>query len=280
MSPGSRADFDDLEVGAEKDKSDLFSDQSSKQNRPILAVYIFLILASACLVGAYLLSSDILLILGLGLAFWAGVFWYVSPEDSIPSSVASLLSASSAEVLSELLKDQDLKGNPIYLFPTSLDDWADPKICVSKTDESVPKDKQLEAEGIVQEPQGLILSSLGKDLAIEILDKINIPRAQLDFGIVKEKLPKIFTESFGLFEEISIQKEDNSIGVHLKGKQGCNVCVVYRNKANLHSMVGCPICSSIATIFSLALQQNIRMVRSDLTQNNTVIENAYEIVSN
>lgn len=262
-----------------------------------LSLTMFGLGAASFLVSVYY-SSTILALIGLGLAFWGGLLLYVRSQEYAPKALIEATVMPSLASLDQIVRTLEFKGEAVYLPPKYFDDPENAKIYISKHQNAeLPSPEQVqkhENQLIIKNPQGILLTPPGEELAKLAEKALDTSFTRVDLEYLQHNLPKTFVEDLEIAENLQIDiiasrsrtKVSESVSVLSLRSEAVNVRItapVYKeiaseNQRQTQSKIGDPICSSIACALAKATGKPIIIQKIQPTEDGKTIEATYRIL--
>lgn len=245
----------------------------------------FLLSGASVLLISYLISSTVLAFIGLGLAFWGGLFLFARPLKYVTSAVLNSTAISSYVTIDRVTEDLGYKGKPIYVppypkgayLPEYLKGLKEMVVYVPAVDVVViPTIEELaKKQFLLKNPKGICIPPPGYGLVSLIEKELKNELTQIDTDRLFSSLPTIITNGLELAREFEINKEDGLI--HIKALNSvyqdlysAELCI-----KSIHS-VGCPLVSAIACALAKTTAKLVTIVRDSVSSDLKSIEVWYK----
>jgi hypothetical protein len=217
---------------------------------------LFLLFGFLSIIFSVFIESQILALVGLGLAFWGALFLFVRPVRYVEGTMLDIAASSEYSTINRIIADLTFKGKGYYIpsypkevfLPEHLKGLKDMVIFISAEKEfSTPSIEEMaegkflltKAKGVLVTPPGLgILDHMEKQL------RQDFGKMQLDE--VCEVLPRYLTQDFNLAKGMEITLSENEVNLKITSSLYQDL---YYREASLGgsiTLIGCPIVSAVA----------------------------------
>lgn len=174
--------------------------------------FALFIVGLATLIAAFIYTSNIGALIGLGLTFWGIILLYIQTDENIPASVLEASIPPYAYTLDQIIQALDLKGNPVLLPPKYFENPQDTRIFIPKQKTSqLPTPEQTQKNNnrlLMKEPNGILIIPPGTELAklFERTLETNFTTADLQF--LQQRMPQLLIENLELITDFEIQTQN------------------------------------------------------------------------
>jgi len=256
------------------------SSESRKRSSSEMVAYTFLLSGTLALIASILYTSSVLAFIGLGLAFWGALLLFIRPKKYVNTSLLDSTFLSSFRTIDRIVTDLNYKGKGIYLPPRYLKSRKGGTVFISsKRDLIIPPAEEVAEEKVfLENPNGICLTPPGLDLANLYEEKLKKDFAEVDIDYLQNNLPKLFIEDLEIAEDLEISVESNGIQVIITESAYSGLCKEARRLSDLHSSIGCPLCSSIAIALTRATRKPIIIEKTETPKDRKTIEVHYQII--
>jgi len=227
-----------------------------------------------------LFNSLILTYIGLGLTLWGALLLLVRQTRYVKNKLLDSTVMSSLTTISQLVEALDYKGKGIYLPPQYLKAFKGGTVFVPyKKEVIIPPIEEVAQEKVfLGNPKGLCLTPPGLSLANVYEDELGTDFASVDLYYLQRNLPKLFVKGLEIAEDLEININNNTIHVKILNSTYRDLCKEAGKFSNLCSLIGCPICSSIACVLTRATGKPIIIEKASLSTDGKTIEAHYRII--
>jgi hypothetical protein len=239
-------------------------------------------LGVAAFVASIAYGSVILAFIGLGLTFWGTILFYIQNQDYVPKTLLDASVLPSIETMNQMIQELDFKGNAMYLPPKYFEDPETIRIYIPKQkDAALPTPEQIEKyehQLIVKNPQGLLLTPPGAELAKLFEKTLETNFNKVDLEYLQKNMPKLFIEDLEIAENLELQAKKDTVYVKITN----SICKEIHNEASRLTLVlgkiGCPVCSAIACALTKATGKPVIIENTQLSEDGKTIETTYQIL--
>jgi hypothetical protein len=200
-------------------------------------------------------GSQILALIGLGLAFWGALFFFITPARYVDRSLLESTAVSSYTTIDRIISEQKITGKGYYIppypkdvfLPEHLSGLKDSIVFVSKEDTvempAIDEIAESKFEGI--KTKGIFISAPGAALLDQLEKKSKVDLSKVNKEELFESLPNLIINHLSLANEIILNQKDEEIRLTLRDSAYQNL---YSRELGIKSIsiLGCPIASAVA----------------------------------
>jgi hypothetical protein len=268
---------------------------------------LFLISGITLFVLSFLLNSQIICVIGLGLIFWGALFLLITPLKYVEGSFLITSTLPAYMTIDRMLKDLNPK-NEAYNIPACPRNVCLPEhlkglretVTFIPAEHSTEMEKVNEAEDatadkflfenpkellvsiardkfLIENPKGLLITSPGIGLLDKIEQKRNTDLTKIPPRELDEILPSLLNELY-LAKEIVMTTNENNVTLHIQDSLYKNL---YSQKYNLKSikLIGCPIVSAVACAIAESTGKPTLIQKIKTTSDDKTITATFKIIS-
>ncbi|MGB9841313.1 MAG: hypothetical protein ACPLKZ_01160 [Candidatus Bathyarchaeales archaeon] len=191
-----------------------------RKNRQLQIVsYSLATLGAIALAASIYYASSILAFIGLGLLFWGILFAYMRTEEYTKKALLDAVASSQTTTIRNLIEGMGYKGSAIYLPPKYFTNPQIIKAYIPKHSATlIPTPEQVqkqEAETILADPDSMLLTPIGADLAKLFEKTLYVNFAMVDLRYLQQNLPRLLIEELEVLQNFEMETEDNKITIKL-----------------------------------------------------------------
>jgi hypothetical protein len=230
-------------------------------------------------------GSSVLAFIGLGLTFWAALFYLVRPITYVQGGLLNTNAAPLYQTIDRITKDLDIRGKAIYLppypqkayLPDHLKGLKETTIFLPKSADqaSTPIEEMATGKFTTKNPKGIILNPPGSSYLDEFEKLLRTDITKITLEDLCNALPQVILENYQLAKEIEMKTENNHI--HLKTTDS-----IYKDlyKENLKTvkLLGDPLTSAIACTIAKATGKQVQIEAIITTGDERTIEATYQLI--
>ena len=282
MHETSAERLEDLRKENEFLKRELLKSRKTPTNRIGVG---FLLSGAIILLVSYIISSQVLAFIGLGLAFWGGLFLFARPMKFVSSAVLNSTAISSYVTIDRVTDDLNYKGKPVYVpplpkgayFPEYLKGLEEMVVYVPLADVvAIPAIGELaKKQFILKNPKGICIPPPGYGLVSLIERGLRNELTQVDTDRLFSNLPTIIATELELAREFEINKEDNLIHVKILDSVYKDLYSPELDLESIHS-IGCPLTSAIACLLAKTTAKLVTIVKDSVSPDLRTVEVWYK----
>ena len=245
----------------------------------------FLISGAVVLLASVLTSSTVLAFIGLGLAFWGGLFLFARPVKFVKSTILDSTAASAYTTIDRITEDLNYKGKPIYVppypkegrLPEHLKGLKDMILFIPAEDTvSMPTIEEIvRKQFLLTNPKGICIAPPGYGIIGLFEAELGTEFSQIDMNQLYSTLPKIIIDDLELAKEFEITPENDLIRIKTTGSVYSDL---YSNEQNFKSIhtIGCPLTSAIACALAKTTGKLITIAKDAISSDLQTIEVWYK----
>jgi hypothetical protein len=204
-------------------------------------------------------ESQALAFIGLGLAFWGGLFLFIKPATYVEGSMLESTAIPVYATIDRAMREfKQQKARAYYIppypeeayLPEHLKGLKDMIVFIPAEANNILPSIEETATGklLMENPRGICITPPGLDLLARIEREIRTNINKLGLDQLCETLPTVILENMQLTKEIEIKHEEKQVNLRLTGSIYENL---YTNKKiSSIQIIGCPLVSAIACAIS------------------------------
>ncbi len=167
----------------------------------------------------------------------------------------------------------------MYLPPRHLKEFKESVVFIpAKKGTVTPPTEQIASGKTLLNPEGICLTPPGQGLLTLYEKKLGTDISKTSVNYLKNNLPKILIEDLEILEDLEIDKQDNRVYVKMVGSVYENLCTQVRNRTQICSRIGCPLCSSIASALAKATGKPVVIEKDEVSSDGKTVETWYRII--
>lgn len=257
----------------------------SKQTLSDKIGFVFLFSGALVLIASYLATSSVLAFIGLGLAFWGGLFLFARPVKFVKSIILDSTAISSYAIIDRITEDLKYNGRPIYVPPypkgAYLPDYlrglkemivyipAQDVVAIPAIEEMAKK------QFLVESPKGICIPAPGYGVVSLIEKELKRELAQVDTDRLFGSLPTIITRGLELARDFEISKENDLVHVKVLDSVYQDLYSAELGFKSIHS-IGCPLTSAVACALAMTTTKLVTIVKDAVSPDLRSIEVWYK----
>ncbi|TRO47898.1 hypothetical protein E2P60_02155 [Candidatus Bathyarchaeota archaeon] len=248
---------------------------------------IFLVAGIIALLFSIYSGSQIMALVGLGLTFWAAVFFLVSPIRYVDSTILASTTATMYQAIDRTLSDYKYRGKGYYLPPYSQEEYLPENLkglrettafISFSQDATMPAiDDIAQSKFLLVSKKGVLVTPPGLGLLIET-EKNMPPTTKMGINDLFESISTIISERFGLAREIKLNAETERVNLKIHGSLYMDL---YNPRVKLESieLLGCPITSAIACAIAKHVGRPVKIQQIKVFLEDQTTEVEYQIIT-
>jgi hypothetical protein len=226
------------------------------------------------------LGSTILVFIGLGLAFWGMLVFFVRPQKYISSDLMTATAWSSLKTVDDMMLGLGYRERGVYMP-------AGPEKAVvfipSEPFSRLPSPSVI-AQGLaadgklyLHDPDGLLVVPPGLALANLIEKKLGFNIKDSGLDRVLQSLPKVLV-NLEIVSNADVDVEGDSVRFKLSDSIYADFCKQVRDNSRPCGL-GCPMCSALACILAVATGKPVLFEEDKLAPDGKTTLSNYQLVN-
>jgi hypothetical protein len=247
------------------------------RQKPTTLVGFFLIgVGMVALVAAVLFASTISAFIGLGLAFWGMLAFFVQPKGYVQSDLMNATAISSLRTVDKMMQVMGYGEKGVYI-PAGDSDKA-VVFVPSEPFSVIPASSEVEDKTFLSEPKGLLIPPPGLALATLIENKLGFKLKNCGVEALVQALPKVLVEDLEIVSNVEIEVIKDTVRFRLYDSIYSDFCSEVRETSRRCGL-GCPMCSALAIILTLATRKPVVYEEDKMSEDKKVTESVYQLIS-
>jgi len=248
-----------------------------RRSRPAsqLAGYLLLGIGLVVLTASVLFASTILTFIGLGLAFWGVMAFFVQPQKYVRSDLMNATAQSSLKTIDSMMVGMGYREKGVYI-PTENESVL--VFIPSEPFSMLPESSAIEGKSFLKDPQGMLVIPPGLALASLIEKKLGFRLKNCGVETVISTLPKVLVEDLEIVRDVEIEVKDDRIGFKLVDSIYADFCREMRDTSRRCGL-GCPMCSALACILAVASGKPVLFDEDELSEDKRTTYSSYELLN-
>jgi len=245
----------------------------------------FIIPGILALIFSILNNSSILAFIGLSLAFWGALFFFLRPVKYVSSSLLGSTVIATYTTIDRIVKDLKFKGKSYYIppypkevyLPQHLKGLKETVVFISADTGGMPSIEELaKSKFLLENPNGICVAPPGLGVLAQFEKELRIDIAKLQISELCEIFPPLITENLQLAKEIEMKQENGQVYLKMIDSTYKNLYAAEDLKS-IH-FLGCPLASAIACALAKATGKMVTIQKDNITPDGQTIEVWYSMV--
>jgi hypothetical protein len=251
-------------------------------NRQLLG-YFLLGIGLLALLASVLLASTILTFIGLGLVFWGMLMFFVQTHNYVRSDLLSATALSALKTINKMIAGLNYQARSVYI-PTDGSDKAlafipSPKITVGDAKTIKIPQGTFDQKTFLSDPEGLLVTPPGLALSNLVESKLGFNLKDCGVETLIRTLPKVLVEDLEVVRDVEIELTGDDVTFRLVDSVYANLCQEARDNSGGFAGLGCPMCSALACILTIATSKAVLLEEGRSIGDKKTIESSYQILS-
>jgi hypothetical protein len=250
--------------------------QQKRAHSASLIGYMLLGLGLLALAVSILFASTILAFIGLGLAFWGMLMFFIQPQNYVRSDLLNATAMSSLKTIDRIMLGMGYGEKGVYI-PTNGPD----KIMVfvpSEPFSMIPQPAEIEGKTSLTDPAGLLVVPPGLALSNLIEKKLGFALKNCGIDTLVRALPKVLTEDLEIVRDFEAEVKDDRVEVKLVDSIYADFCREVRDSSRRCGL-GCPMCSALACMIALASGKPVLFEEDRQSADKKTTESSYQLLT-
>jgi hypothetical protein len=244
--------------------------------RPVTQLVGFLLLGIGlvALAASVMFASTILSFVGLGLAFWGMLAFFIQPQRYVTSDLMDATALSSLKTIDKMLIGIGYREKGVYI-PTEKEAVV---FVPSEPFSRLPAGiAALHETTFVKDPLGMVVVPPGLALANLIEKKLGFNLKNCGVETVVRALPKVLVEDLEIVRDVEIEVRGDKIDFKLIDSIYSDFCREIRDTSRRCGL-GCPMCSALACVLAEATGKPVLFEEDELNTEKGTTISSYEIL--
>lgn len=245
----------------------------------------FLTSGGVVLLASYVTSSTILAFIGLGLAFWGGLFLFARPVKFVRSTVLDSTAISAYTTIDRIIDDLNYKGKPIYVppypkeayLPEYLKGLKEMTLFIPSEDiAAMPTIEEMaRKQFLLKNPKGICITPPGYGLSTLFEKELRTAFTQMTPEQLYDTLPTLIATDLELAKEFEIDAQNDLVHIKMVDSVYVELYLDVGNLKSIHSM-GCPLTSAIACALTKTTGKLVTIAKDLVSADSKTIEIWYQ----
>lgn len=262
-----------LQTTVEKLKAEL---QTAKKIPSGKIGILFAVPGVLSLVYAVLQNSQVLAFIGLGLTFWAALFFFVRPVRYVKSSLLDSTVRTAYTTLDRIITDLNYHGKSYYIPPYPADVYLPEHLkglkqmivfISANRGAQMPTVQEIaESKFLLKNPEGICVAPPGLGLLTQFEKTLRTDLTKLTLTELCETLPPLILENFQLATHIEMTPTKKQVHIQITDS---TYKTLYHPQEHLHSLhaLGDPLTSALTCAIAKTTGKTVTLHRHKVSPN-------------
>jgi hypothetical protein len=248
---------------------------------------VFMVPGALSLIFSLFYDSQVLAFIGLGLAFWGALFFFVRPVRYVESSLLDSTAISSYSTIDRILKDLTYKGRSYYIppcpkevyLPEYLKGLKEMIVFISADSGSgMPSIEEMaKSRFLLENPKGICVAPPGLGLLTQFEKELRRDISKLSLNDLCESFPRLILDNFQMAKEIDMKHEENQVHLKIFDSIYKNLYSKEQDLKSIH-FLGCPLVSAIACAIAKTTGKIVTIQEDTMSSDGRAIEVSYRLL--
>ena len=259
--------------------------QKSKQTPSSKIGIGFLISGAIVLLASVAASSSTLAFIGLGLAFWGGLFLFTRPMKFVRSTILDSTAISAYTTIDRITEDLNFKGKPIYIppypkeayLPEYLKGLKEMTVFISANETTAMPtiEEMAKKQFLLKNPNGICIAPPGYGLINLFEKELKTEFTKINLEQLYDTLPTVIVNNLELAKEVEINPEEDLIHMRIVNSVYMELYSSEQGFKSVHSM-GCPLTSAVACALAKTTGKLVAIVKDAVSTDLKTVEVWYQ----
>jgi hypothetical protein len=212
-------------------------------------------------------GSSFLAILGVSVAFWSVLLFYLTPTKTKHVSLAlfNASASTSGSNIERSLIEFNSAEKGVYLPPQNLQSFESSLLFVPKTPQTaLPAPSETSDKLFTEKKTGLLLTPPGLALSIVFEHELGVSFTKMDLSEMQQMITKLI-HNIEFADDAQVRIQDRNITLEVTGSIFNTLCQETSNsQPRTHAQVGCVLASAFACAFAKASGKPITIQKDTL----------------
>ncbi|MEM3769706.1 MAG: hypothetical protein QXG76_00790 [Candidatus Bathyarchaeia archaeon] len=245
----------------------------------------FIILSTSALIASVLINLYILAFIGLALAFWGALFFFVKPARYAQSSLLALTATSTYTTIDRIIKDLKFKGKSYYIPPSPQADsheysqgLKDPVVFIAGDSRGIlPLEEAVESKFLLKNPHGIYITPPGLGLLKQFEKELRKDLSKLKLTELCKILPPLIVDNLQLAKNIEMQARDSHVYLKILNSTYMDLYITEEKLKSIY-FLGCPLISAIACAVAKTSGKTVTVEGQKVSNDKQTVEVWYRIM--
>ena len=238
--------------------------------------YVLVGIGGASLLIAVAFTSTILTFIGLGVLFWGAILLFIRPQKYVQSDLMNSTALSSLRTIDRVMIDLGYTEKGVYI-PAGNPEKA-VVFVPSEPFTRIPKAREIEHQTFIKNPKGIAMIPPGLALANLIERGLGVNLTKCSLETLRDRLPKLLIEDLEMVQDFEMQIDGNNIRFKFVESIYRDFCNQLRGSTRVSCALGCPICSAMACILTMATGKPVSFEEDKYSPDGRILESSYRIL--
>lgn len=222
-------------------------------------------------------TSTILTFIGLGMAFWGMLAFFVRPQSYVRSDLMNATALSSLKTIDKVITEGiGYRERAVYI-PSSGPEKAVAFI-PSEPFSMIPQSTAIEGKTRLNDPQGLLVVPPGLALSNLIETKLGFDLRNCGLETLVRNLPKVLVEDLEIVRDVEIEVKGDLVKFKLVDSIYADFCKQVLDSGRRCGL-GCPMCSALACVLTIATGKPVLSQEEKSAPEGGTTESCYQLLS-
>jgi len=252
--------------------------QKVARPRPATQLVGFLLLGIGlvALTASVMFASTLLSFIGLGLAFWGMLAFFIQPEKYVRSDLMDATALSSLKTIDRMMVGIGYREKGVYI-PTEREKAV--VFVPSEPYSKIPTQVDaLQESTFINDPVGMVVIPPGLALANLIEKKLGFKLKKCGLEPLLQALPRVLVEDLEIVRDVEIEMRGDKVDFKLVDSIYSDFCREIRDTSRRCGL-GCPMCSALACVLATATGKPVLFEEDELNTEKGTTLSSYEILN-
>jgi len=239
-----------------------------------LVGYLLLGIGLLALAASVMFTSTILAFIGLGMALWGALMFFIQPHKYVHLDLMNATARSSLKSIDQVMVGIGYTEKGVYI-PTESE-----RAVVFIPEEPfsrIPESKDIEGHTLLDAPRGLVVVPPGLALANLIEKKVGFSLKDCGIDRLIRTLPKVIIDDLEIAQRVEIKINGDLVNFKLVNNVFADFCKEISDTSRRCGL-GCPMCSALACVLATATGKPVLFEEDKSGTDKKTSEPSYRII--
>ena len=236
-------------------------------------------------VASVVIPSSILAFIGLGLAFWGAILFYVRPQGYVKEAIMEKTTLPLLRSMDQIMTELGYNDRGVYLPPKYFTNFESVKVYMRSSkisempspEEIQEQENKLFLKDSFGRSIGMLLAPSGWELMKLFERALKTNFTQIDLQYLKQNLPKVLVE-MEIAQNVKMELIGDVVHVRIVSSAYVNLGVETQSFSKAYSSLGCPLGSAIACALVIASGRPLIIEKTAVDKNTKEIKTYYRLL--
>lgn len=248
---------------------------------------VLCLVSALLLILSFVLSSTILVFIGLSLTLWGLLFFFIKSPKTVSSSILNYSVQSFYSTVDRIMNDMKLLGQSVYISPLQKDanlpeylsGLEEMTVFISSNNDFyIPSIGDLTKKRfLVEKPKGICISPPGSELTNIFEKELRNAFDKNDYESFYDSLSGVIVTTLGLASSFDIERKNDHVTVKITDSVFAPLYSPEQKLKSINSL-GCPLVSAVACALAMITRKSVTISKIEFSRTLESIEVTYNLI--